>query len=305
VPLNRPALTLGSGPRGVQDARHWVVGVCRDIGREDLIDSAELGVSELATNAVLHGAAPIEVRVRGTREHPRVEVRDGSRESPVMPGSEGPARPDDVLLTFGRGLAIVARVSDAWGAEIEDDGKVVWFAPAPEIRERGVPGVVHGEEREDPADNEDAVEVEVCRMPVALFLDFRNHFRELSRELRLLSLTHGAEYPVAAQVSELFTDLLQRLRRGLVRNQLADAMTPGATEIDTRVRVPRSAAPAVRRILDALDVTDAFCRQERLLSLARTPEQRDFQNWLLSEFLRQGDGLAPTPWAPASARHVG
>ena len=29
---------------------------------------------------------------------------------------------DGVLLTFGRGLTIVARASDAWGAEIEDDG---------------------------------------------------------------------------------------------------------------------------------------------------------------------------------------
>ena len=36
VPLNRPALTLGSGPRGVHDARRWVVRTCADIGRDDL-----------------------------------------------------------------------------------------------------------------------------------------------------------------------------------------------------------------------------------------------------------------------------
>ena len=76
MPLSRPALSLGPGPRGVQNARHWVVEVCNDIGRSDLVECAELGVSELVTNALLHAATPIAVRVRGTREHPRVEVSD-------------------------------------------------------------------------------------------------------------------------------------------------------------------------------------------------------------------------------------
>ena len=82
VPLNRPALTLGSGPRGVHDARRWVVRTCADIGRDDLVECAELGVSELVTNALLHGEPPIQVRVRGTAEHPRIEVRDSSLEAP-------------------------------------------------------------------------------------------------------------------------------------------------------------------------------------------------------------------------------
>ncbi|HEU4568938.1 MAG TPA: ATP-binding protein, partial [Marmoricola sp.] len=130
MPLSRPALTLARGPRGVQDARRWVVQTCLDIDRPDLVECAELGVSELVTNAVLHGADPIQVRVRGTREHPRVEVRDASVERPVLPGPLGLDPDDDLLLTFGRGLSIVARSADAWGAEIESDGKVVWFAPA-------------------------------------------------------------------------------------------------------------------------------------------------------------------------------
>src|SRR6187200_984371 len=62
VPLSRPALSLGTGPRGVQDARRWVVDTCRDIGRDDLVECAELGVSELVTNALLHATGPITVR---------------------------------------------------------------------------------------------------------------------------------------------------------------------------------------------------------------------------------------------------
>ena len=106
MPLNRPPLALGRGPRGVQDARRWVAELCTEIGRPELVECAELGVSELVTNALLHGEPPITVRVRGTAEHPRVEVRDGSGEPPILP-TEPLDRPetDDLLLTFGRGLA--------------------------------------------------------------------------------------------------------------------------------------------------------------------------------------------------------
>src|SRR6478735_4662813 len=146
VPLNRPPLALGQGARGVQDARRWVAELCTEIGRPELVECAQLGVSELVTNALLHGEPPITVRVRGTVEHPRVEVRDSSVEAPILP-SDPLDKPetDDLLLTFGRGLSIVARCSDAWGAEIEDDGKVVWFAPAADFADgKGLPGVITG-----------------------------------------------------------------------------------------------------------------------------------------------------------------
>ncbi len=144
MPLNRPALSLGSGPRGVQDARRWVAVTFADINRADLIECAELGVSELVTNALLHATAPIHVAVRGTREHPRVEVRDTSVDKPVLPAPIDHDDVDAVLLTFGRGLNIVARASVAWGAEIEDDGKVVWFTPASEFSDSGTEGVITG-----------------------------------------------------------------------------------------------------------------------------------------------------------------
>ena len=114
MPLNRPALSLGSGPRGVQDARRWVVDTCHDIGRSDLVECAELGVSELVTNALLHAFPPLTVRVRGTREHPRVEVRDGSTEVPAMPGGE--THDEDDLLCGQRLLSILRTPprGDAW-----------------------------------------------------------------------------------------------------------------------------------------------------------------------------------------------
>jgi anti-sigma regulatory factor (Ser/Thr protein kinase) len=104
VPLNRPPLALGRGARGVQDARRWLADLCTEIGKPELAECAQLGVSELVTNALLHGEPPITVRMRGTVEHPRVEVRDSSVEAPILP-SEPLDRPetDGLLLTSGAG----------------------------------------------------------------------------------------------------------------------------------------------------------------------------------------------------------
>lgn len=278
-----------------------MVATCRDIGRPELIECAELAVSELVTNALLHGEAPIQVRVRGTREHPRVEVRDGSQQSPVLPPDE--EDDDDVLLTFGRGLAIVARCSDAWGAEIEADGKVVWFAPAAAFHEHLVPGLITGvaaEPEEIPADAMTAV---VRGVPVEAFLDFGRHFRELRREVRLLSLAHQSDYPLAKDLSDLFGDLERQLRAGTDETPVLLAQAEGRDVVDLEVVVSRAASRTIERFISLLDLADEFCRQQRLLSLARSPEQREFQEWYLRELVHQarGEGSLPAPRRAAMA----
>jgi anti-sigma regulatory factor (Ser/Thr protein kinase) len=301
VPLNRPALSLGGGPRGVQDARQWVVQTCRDIDRPELVECAELGVSELVTNALLHGEAPIQVRVRGTRQHPRVEVRDGSQERPVLPTEEPES--DDVLLTFGRGLSIVGRCADAWGAEIERDGKVVWFNPASSFADdSGVPGVITGVEAAPDELPEDAVTAVVRDVPVGAFLDFGRHFSELRREVRLLSLAHESDYPLAKDLSDLFGDLERHLRAGTDETPVLLAQEDGKETVDLEVVVSRSAGRTIERFISLLDLADEFCRQQRLLSLARSPEQHAFQEWYLGELVRQSQGRAPLP-RPRTSEH--
>jgi hypothetical protein len=274
-----------------------VVQTCLDIDRPDLVECAELGVSELVTNAVLHGADPIQVRVRGTREHPRVEVRDASVERPVLPGPLGLDPDDDLLLTFGRGLSIVARSADAWGAEIESDGKVVWFAPATEIAEDdGVPGVINGPVAEEPPPEiHDPVDVHLLGVPLRLYVGFQQQFRELRREVRLLAIAHEADYPLAKSLSDLFTALERQLRDGLALSEVGGVLAE-AEVADLHTRMPREAAVTLRSFVDLLDVADEFCRQQRLLTLARTPEQRVFQRWFLGEYIRQAAGASPEPW---------
>jgi len=303
VPLNRPPLALGRGARGVQDARRWVADLCTEIGRPELSECAQLGVSELVTNALLHGEPPITVRMRGTAEHPRVEVRDSSVEAPILP-SEPLDRPemDGLLLTFGRGLSIVARCAEAWGAEIEDDGKVVWFAPAAEFADgAGVPGVISGfdDSRLKAAPTRDRVRIHILDVPLALFVGFQQHFRELRREVRLLALAHESDYPLAKSLSDLFGSLDRQLRDGIGIEQIEAALAQGSESTDLVVHMPRATATTLVRFVQLLELADDFCRAERLLSLARSAEQRKFQAWFLTEFVRQANGNLPLSWLEA------
>jgi len=99
MPLSRPALLLRTSSRAVQDARVWVRAACKEIERTDLIECAEFGVSELVSNALFHGTAPVTIRMRGTVDHPRVEIRDGSTEPPLLPVPLALDDEDEVLLT--------------------------------------------------------------------------------------------------------------------------------------------------------------------------------------------------------------
>jgi anti-sigma regulatory factor (Ser/Thr protein kinase) len=309
MPLNRPAQALTPGPRGVSDARRWATQVLTELGRGELIESACISVSEVITNALLHAEQPVSVRLRGTRDHPRIEVRDGSRQPPDLPDLDAdPA--DDILLTFGRGLSIVARVSSAWGAEIEEDGKVVWFVPKVDLTEGpGVQGTITEPQplqREIPSAVADPVDVTLFGLPVPEMKTNRQHLRELRRELRLLALGHEATYPLAASLSRFFTELDAIFWRGMRDESLASALLDGDDELDLTITVPRGVGDDFQRFIELLDLADAFCRQERLLTLARTPDQVAFQTWMFGEFVRQAHGAEPMRWrppGPAVSRH--
>lgn len=304
MPIHRPVFALGSGPSGVHQARRWAVEACSEIEREDLAECAELGVSELMANAILHGAPPIRMRMRGTHQHPRIEVSDGSRRPPVLPdpATRHPVD-DDPLITFGRGLDIVARCSTAWGADVDTDGKVVWFVPATDIRTDGSTGVITGDtgDTADPGAAAHHVQVEVQQVPLRTLHDSRTHWSELRREVRLLSLAHEEDYPLAKSLSALFADLDRVLRESVPSEEIESAIASGKSTSDLCLEIPPADAETIEQFLDLLDLADEFCQEQRLLSLARTAEQRRFQRWLFGELVRQQRGEAPRPWPGRSA----
>jgi anti-sigma regulatory factor (Ser/Thr protein kinase) len=303
VPLNRPAEPLAPGPRGASQARRWVANVCVELGRDDLRESAELAMSEVVTNAILHGKDPVTVRLRGTRDHPRVEVRDASPE-PLALTSGDSQDFMDALPTIGRGLAIVACFSEAWGAERDGDGKLVWFVPSAAPPDLPVEGVVLGwdDEPDEPSfAGEETIIVHLREVPVDLMQGMLSHSAELRRELRLLAVAHQDTYPVASDLSAYFSALARDFRWQFGGEAMVDAIQAGRPRTDIDVIAPLDVADRFGRLMELYDLADAFCRNERLLTLARSPEQVEFQSWLFGEFVRQGRGSDARPWPGSHA----
>lgn len=102
-------------------ARSLVGRALRDRGLTRLVPDAQLVVSELVANVLLHTPAGGEVRVTPLPHGVRVEVDDTTNDPPVLmvtPGS---------VLPHGRGMQIVAGLAEAWGVEWRRPrGKTVW-----------------------------------------------------------------------------------------------------------------------------------------------------------------------------------
>jgi PAS domain S-box-containing protein len=86
---------------------------------DDLVHTGTVLVNELVTNALLHGKGRVELRLRLTRDRLVLEVEDAGHHMP----RRRRAQEDD---EGGRGLQLVAALSDRWGARLNESGKVVW-----------------------------------------------------------------------------------------------------------------------------------------------------------------------------------
>lgn len=294
MPLTEPVRTLETSPRSVKDARRWAMAACRELGRDDLGDAAAIGISELVTNALLHAAPPIRVRLRGTAQHPRFEVSDGSPVAPVPPPrlAEDDLDEEELLTTVGRGLSVVAMHACAWGTYRTDDGKTVWFEPTP-LDADAAPAVEFTDLQPayaDPQPADDGHRVLLRDLPVASLQAWQVHVNDLQRELRLLALAHESAYPMARELSDMFTDFGAQLRR--IRG-LEDAVQAESPTVDVELLVPADAPPLLGRMNDVLELAEAFCRAERMLTPSIGSDLLGFQRWLLGELVRQPSGAEP------------
>ncbi|WP_432840937.1 ATP-binding protein [Dactylosporangium sp. CA-092794] len=107
-------------------ARRAVTGVLLSWGLDDpaWLDAAEVVVSELVTNACLHGGGAIELSVRWHDPAVTVSVVDGASVVPHGPGPNG---------TGGAGMTIIEALTTRWGVEDHQGGKRMWveLPPAP------------------------------------------------------------------------------------------------------------------------------------------------------------------------------
>lgn len=107
---------------GVGEVRGALREFLRYRSRPEDTDVAELLLSELVTNALIHTRTGAVVTVTAAPRRLRVEVRDflaGQEPEPYVPNA------DDG--THGRGLLLVQSLADSWGVTAQALGKVVWF----------------------------------------------------------------------------------------------------------------------------------------------------------------------------------
>jgi len=90
----------------------------------DLVQDAQLLVSELVTNAIRYGRPSIVVRLRSDPPALGIAVEDRGEQLPQLPADV----PDPHAPT-GRGMLLVDAIAQTWGIAPSQDppGKAVWF----------------------------------------------------------------------------------------------------------------------------------------------------------------------------------
>ncbi|WP_435057101.1 SpoIIE family protein phosphatase [Streptomyces sp. bgisy060] len=105
-------------PSEVGSVRSLAAERLEEWGLQELAFTTELILSELITNALRYGAAPVRVRLLYDRTL-TCEVWDGSSTAPHL-------RYATTTDEGGRGLFLVAQLSEHWGTRYVPEGKVIW-----------------------------------------------------------------------------------------------------------------------------------------------------------------------------------
>uniref|UniRef100_A0AB33JTS6 SpoIIE family protein phosphatase n=1 Tax=Kitasatospora sp. CMC57 TaxID=3231513 RepID=A0AB33JTS6_9ACTN len=110
---------LPSEPTSVSKARDLACSWLLVRGLDELVDTTELLVSELVTNALRHGRG--DIRLRLLRDRTVVcEVWDDGYAQPRQ-------RRAQETDEGGRGLQLVSLLAERWGSRRTPNGKIVWF----------------------------------------------------------------------------------------------------------------------------------------------------------------------------------
>ena len=305
----RLQVRLAADASSVPAARRFVVDGLTAWGAVDLVEAAELVVSELSGNAALHAAADfMHVTLeRGARAGGvRVSVED---DGPVPVDAVRPRalldherdhEPDwSDLGATGRGLVIVATVAGRWGVHATPGGKRVW---ADLVDHDGGHEVVEPEGVRDTDDAPSALPpgwalVRLVDCPVELSLQQDSHLDELVRELQLLSLDDGND-DSAALAAEIRGLLVSPTHARLTGRRAAErARAEGRDSVDIEMAMPREFGILVARLQEAVQRADVLCEDGRLLTLASPPELRTLRAWMTHEVLGQTTHeAAPVPW---------
>ncbi len=321
-------------PRSASHARHWVRDHLNDLGRTDLVSSAETGVSELVTNGILHAQTSIGLALSCHRDRVVIEVYDGSPMS-QQPALET-AAPSPTESTIGRGLRIVRAHAREWGVSTTSHGKAIWFQPMPaegaEAAELAAAAAADAAEEDGDADepfdldaaldelaeafpddtpgrpeptagvDSGPVQVRLLGVPPVLVHHFRKRWLELVREMHLVALSEPSAHQALAQrfcTAEQVVDSYLYVFEGFAS---AAASANGAV-LDVLVEVPRGLRAALVQMRDLAREMERDWAGDLLLFVHPGEQAAQLREWWLGELVGQIDGADPTPWPGETRVH--
>ncbi len=291
VDLELPPVATSAG-----EARRILRDALSGAESDDSVDAAQVAVSEIVTNALVHAGTPMRLRVLLQASGLRVELSDGS---PHLPHR----RDYSSIAATGRGLHMVAQMVDRWGAYLDGRGKVVWFEIVDNSRDSGA--VVGQVPDSQLPDSEGSIEVELLNMPLLMHAAWQEHAAALLREMMLIRLDEdlsALEHHAAA------SDALSVLFEQVPVPDLGedpDAIMGNATEPAVSVsrlvlRVPESSLPHFDLLESMLEDAVALADLGELLSPPTQPELRVMRQWICEQIRGQVDGRGGLAWVSSS-----
>ncbi|WP_167588407.1 ATP-binding protein [Kineococcus rubinsiae] len=297
-------LELPADAAAVRAARRFVTAHLEAGGLVGLTADAELAVSELTANVVLHARTPMLVSVETTPTTARIGVSDGDPRPPVATAALSPAlRARTGTTVSGRGLGLVAAVAVEWGILPRPPGKEIWFRLGPGQPATAPASVDPGElldawaALDAAAAADETVVAVIDDLPVQAMLEAKARMEDLVRDLRLALLHHEQgdaepttpadeeEVAVARMLDDAVTEFADG--RSQLRRQVVEAASHGQRRVDLVVRLRPDQGGAVRRYRQALDAADELGRRGKLLLAGSLVEHADLRRTYLDEIIRQ------------------
>jgi len=298
---------LPSHPSSAGEARRMVRRVLTEEGREDLVEPAQLLVSEVVTNALVHSPSPIAVAMQATGDGVLVEVADGSPHLP-QPRHYAPT------ASTGRGLALLEHTADAWGVVPGVRGKTVWFQLCTANESGGSGGSDHVPAELAPSSEDakvlqfpkrpDEVRVELLNVPLLLHAAWQQHAEGVLREYLLASMDSDDDGPLlqhaaATDALAVAAEQIPAPDLAVEPNELmAHAVDPDVSSPRIELAVPQASVPHFDVLDQTLDRAGAMAERGRLLVPPAQPELQMLRHWLCDQVTRQATQAAPAPWPP-------
>jgi anti-sigma regulatory factor (Ser/Thr protein kinase) len=127
----RARLHIGHDAQAAGEARRFLRNRLARWGVDDVTsDTAQLCLSELVNNVIMHARADAELTVELADGTLSVVLRDHGGDRPGQP-VPAPVADEEPLRVFGRGLTIVDAFADDWGTDRDEVGTIAWFTLTP------------------------------------------------------------------------------------------------------------------------------------------------------------------------------